>query len=229
LSDSRALRRDREGDRERDRERERDTARVKDRERERDKNGAGSKEGGSGGRNSNGSSLSCARLAPDARESPAGKEHRPVSRSEDSKDIPETSQSRETGRESKRESGGMGYKIENDKLNKFEKADTDVVVGKTRQAKEIKETKEHSVSSTAAKAKSKDSAICGGGGGGKTSTPTGTKEAKKPGKVASDNEIQKHIAAASLSVSKAATSKTKQPSKSTLVIPDCSMPSDDSD
>ena len=59
--------------------------------------------------------------------------------------------------------------------------------------------------------------------------PTGTKEARKPGKVASDNEIQKHIAAASLSVSKAATSKTTQPSKSTLVIPDCSMPSDDSD
>ena len=78
------------------------------------------------------------------------------------------------------------------------------------------------------KNKSDDTNVIGGGGG-KTSMPTGTKEARKPGKVASDNEIQKHIAAASLSVSKAATSKTTQPSKSTLVIPDCSMPSDDSD
>jgi hypothetical protein len=44
-------------------------------------------------------------------------------------------------------------------------ADMDVVVGKTRQTKEIKKTKEHSISSTAAKTKSKEAASFGGGGG----------------------------------------------------------------
>ena len=50
----------------------------------------------------------------------AGKEHRPVSRSEDPKDILEISQTRDTGRESKREISGMGDKVDSDKSNKFD-------------------------------------------------------------------------------------------------------------
>jgi hypothetical protein len=43
-----------------------------------------------------------------------------VSRSEDPKDILEISQTRDTGRESKREISGMGDKVDSDKSNKFD-------------------------------------------------------------------------------------------------------------